>query len=64
MGRNYRADDCVNTAAHLAQETVHDLLEYVTRRAKREGWSVEKLQDELYGYYEEAPCDSSPSTLT
>lgn len=61
MGRgNYR----MTKSMYLNQMTVHELLEYVARRAKREGRPVEKLQDELYGYYEEAPCDSSPSTQT
>lgn len=44
--------------------SLHDLLEVVAKKAHQQRWSLEKLQDELYGYYEEAPCESSPSTRT
>jgi hypothetical protein len=46
-----RIEECCNTSAHFEQEKLYDILEYVARRAKREGWDMAKLQDKLAGYY-------------
>lgn len=47
----YRLDDDINTAAHFDREKLTDILEYVTRRAKEEGWNWAKFQSETEAYF-------------